>query len=175
MRFKFFSKICILSFLILGCSIEQKFKKINIDVVKNFNSEKYLGDWYEIARLPNNFEEKCKNNVKANYTLKGDFIIVKNECLDKDYQKIIAIGKAYLPILDEGRLKISFFRPFYSNYNIIELDENYTYALVSGDTEEFMWILSRSKTIDRKILKRLVKKAKELGFDTSRIIYTKQI
>lgn len=141
--------------------------------VKNFQSDRYLGKWYEIARMDFRFE-KGLNNTTANYTLNEDGSIrVENRGFD--YKKSVwkqAIGKAkFKGATDEARLKVSFFGPFYSGYNVIALDEAYQYALVAGKDLGYLWILSREATIPDTIKESYLELAKSLGYDTEALIW----
>ncbi|MFC1659662.1 lipocalin family protein [Pseudomonadota bacterium] len=152
--------------------------KEEVQVVQNFNLNKYLGTWYEIARLDHKFE-KGLEKVSANYSLdKKGRIIVFNQGYNpkKDKWKSVK-GKAKL--IDKsnpniGKLKVSFFWPFYGDYNIIVLDKNYQYAIVTGRSKNYLWILSRNKKMDKKTLKKLVANTKKMGFETEDLIYVKQ-
>lgn len=141
--------------------------------VKNFKLDRYLGKWYEIARMDHRFE-RGMNNVTAEYSLReGGGIKVKNRgYLAKRSEWRDAEGKAFFvgePNI--GHLKVSFVPLAYGSYAIFELDEDYQYAVVSGDDTSYLWILSRTKEIDEYILDELVEKAQALGFDTSKLIY----
>ena len=145
--------------------------------VTGFETEKYLGKWYEIARLDHRFERNMIN-VSAVYTVAdNDYITVLNRGYDEVKKKWKQIsGKARL-IADKntGSLKVSFFGPFYSGYHIIALDkEAYRYAMVTGPKRSYLWILSRSKSLDEKILAGLVAQAGKWGFETDKLIYVKQ-
>lgn len=144
--------------------------------VKEFELEKYLGKWYEIARLDHSFE-RGMDQVTAEYTLRDDGgVRVKNRgfLVKKDRWKE-SEGKAFfVNDTDEGYLKVSFFGPFYGSYIIFELDkENYQYAFVSGPDTSYLWFLSRTPTVDEKQTTRFVETAKKLGFDTDKLIYVK--
>jgi len=138
---------------------------------------RYLGTWYEIARLDHSFERGL-TRVTATYSLREDGgIKVVNRGFDARKQEWReAIGKAYfVESPDIGRLKVSFFGPFYGGYNIIDLDkENYSYALVSGPTRAYLWILARDQKLEPSVLNHLVNKAKALGFATEQLIYVDQ-
>lgn len=145
---------------------------IAFDVVKNFDIKKYLGLWYEIARIDHRFE-KNKTNATAQYSInqKGN-IHVMNRGYDKVKQEWSErSGKAKHMKQLKGKLKVSFYGPFYSPYNVIDLDEYYKYALVAGKNFDYLWILSREKSIPDRINERFLAKAKEIGFDTSRLIW----
>jgi len=146
----------------------------NITPVDNFNIERYLGKWYEIARLDHSFERGL-TSVSAEYTLRSDGgLWVRNRGYSKKENKWKEIeGKRYLvDRKDQGFLKVSFFGPFYGSYVVFDLDrENYSYALVCGPNKSYFWILARSPLIDDELKKRLVNKAAALGFDTDKLIY----
>ncbi|WP_316809038.1 lipocalin family protein [Pedobacter agri] len=143
--------------------------------IKPFNKDKYLGTWYEIARMDFKFE-KDLNNVTATYSLKDDGTIkVDNKgynYVKKEWKQ--SIGKAkFVNESDEARLKVSFFGPFYAGYNVIEIDKDYQYALVVGNNLDYMWILSRTKTIPDGVKQAYLDKAKSLGYKTSELVWTK--
>lgn len=145
--------------------------------IQGFEVNRFLGKWYEVARL-NHFFERGLTNVTATYSLKKDGTIrVQNrgyKAQKKRFQD--AEGKAkFVADSGTGRLKVSFFGPIYGGYNIVELDKkNYQYALIVGNDRTFMWILSRSPQLDPIILKRLVQKAKDLNFPVESLIYVEQ-
>lgn len=142
--------------------------------VKPFELERYLGKWYEIARFDFRFERNL-NNVTATYSLnKNGTIKVDNRgynYVTKEWKQ--AIGKAK-PVGEAGeaRLKVSFFGPFYSGYNVIALDPDYQYALVAGENLDYLWILSRTTSIPGEIKDSYLKIAEELGYDTSKLVWT---
>lgn len=142
--------------------------------VQKFDLNRYLGNWYEIARLDHSFERGL-NNVSAEYSLRQDGGV---KVLNRGYDPLKKVwkqaeGRAYfLSDPTTGSLKVSFFWPFYGGYNIIDLDrDTYAHALVCGPDRSYLWILSRATSLDRKIIDELVRKAEELGFDTSALIY----
>lgn len=149
------------------------FKKKNVDVVKPFDQRKYLGKWYEIARLDYSWEKNL-NNVTATYSLREDGKIkVDNKGYNVKKEKWEeSVGKA-APVADpaEGRLKVSFFGPFYAGYNVVAIDDAYTYALVAGENTKYLWILSREKTIPENVKEAYLKKAQSLGYDTAALIW----
>ncbi len=148
----------------------------NVEVVHNFEPRKYLGTWYEIARLDYKWE-KGLDHVTATYTLKEDSTIkVDNKGYHTKKGKWEeSIGKAKaVDKVDEGRLKVSFFGPFYSQYNIVALDKDYKYALVIGESSKYTWILSRDKTIPAEIKQQYLNKAKKLGVKTEELVWVDQ-
>lgn len=144
--------------------------------VSSFELNRYLGKWYEIARLPFSYE-KGLVNVTATYSLRKDGKVkVVNEGYKntKDGKHKVANGKAKLgESPDQGYLRVSFFWPFYGDYIIAELDPNYTYAMVIS-SPRYLWILSREPKMDKTILDDLIAKAQKIGFDTSRLYFTPQ-
>ena len=142
--------------------------------VDNFEINKYLGKWYEIARLDHSFERGL-NNVTADYKLNKDgSIAVTNRGFSAEKNKWQeANGKAkFVDKTDEGYLKVSFFGPFYGSYIVFELDKkNYQYAFVSGPDRSYLWLLARTPNIDENIKTKFVNKAKKLGFNTDELIF----
>ncbi|HWQ89297.1 MAG TPA: lipocalin family protein [Desulfitobacteriaceae bacterium] len=136
---------------------------------------RYLGTWYEIARLPHAFE-KGLDNVTAAYTLKSDGKIEVINTGFKNGEKKIAKGVAWIPDKScPGKLLVSFFRPFKSLYKIIKLDEeNYSYAVVTSSIKDYLWILSREPKISDELFNNLISYASSLGFDASKIIRVSQ-
>lgn len=160
--------------IILSCKTDSSFK--NPDTVDNFKLDSYLGTWYEIARTDNRFE-KGLEQVTAHYSLNENGTVkVVNKGFDPEKNKWKqAEGKAKFREKEtDGKLKVSFFGPFYADYNIMELDENYQYALVIGDNLDYLWILSRETSIPEDVKENYLEKAKELGFDTGKLIWVNQ-
>jgi apolipoprotein D and lipocalin family protein len=145
--------------------------------VTPFDLKRFEGTWYEIARLDHGFE-KNMSHVAYSYTLKeGGGFTVENKAFDtKSAQWQTSSGKGDL--IDDanvGRLKISYFGPFYGSFNIIALDEkNYNWAMVTGPNARYFWILSRQKTLDNVVMQELVRKAVGLGFKLERMIQVDQ-
>lgn len=148
----------------------------NIEPVQGFQLEKYLGTWYEIARLDHSFERGL-SHVSANYSVNE---VGNLKVINKGYSKAKgewknAEGKAhFVKTPDIGHLKVSFFGPFYSSYVIFELDKNYQYALVSGKDKNYFWILARQPQISPELFDQLLKKAGALGFATEKLILVEQ-
>ena len=142
--------------------------------VENFRLERYLGKWYEVARLDHSFERGL-SSVSAQYSLRPDGAVrVTNRGYSvKEGRWKEAEGKAYFVNRpDQGFLKVSFFGPFYGSYVIMDLDQqNYSWALVCGPDKSYLWILARDPKLDDEIKKRLIDKATAQGFDTGRLIF----
>lgn len=167
------ARVTLLSIILLllqGCTGAPS----GIKPVEGFDVKRYLGTWYEIARLDHRFE---KNLIKvtATYSQREDGgIKVVNRGYDIKKKKWrSAVGRAYfVGKKTTGQLKVSFFGPFYGGYTIIVLDKKaYRYALVSGPNRKYLWILARDKVLAPEIKTRLLTKAKSLGFDTDKLIY----
>ena len=149
-----FMLAAVASLMLMGCEIGVP---KGITPVKNFDSQRYLGDWFEIARLEHSYE-KGLNNITANYSLREDGgIRILNRGYDPEKKEWrTAEGKAYfVESPDIGYLKVSFFGPF-------------------GPDRKYLWFLSRTAHVDDAALKRFIKKADELGFDTTKLIYVDQ-
>jgi len=142
--------------------------------VEDFTLDKYLGKWYEIARLDHPFERGL-SNVTAEYSLRDDGgVKVINRGFKTSSNKWEdAEGKAYFvgePSI--GQLKVSFFGPFYGAYNVIALDkEAYQWSLVVGPDTDYLWILSRTPVLDQAIVEQLLSQAKPHGFNTQELIF----
>ncbi len=143
--------------------------------VKPFAKEKYLGKWYEIARLDFKYERDL-NNTTAEYSLNDNGTIkVDNKGYNtKKGAWEQAIGKAKFVGDDHtAMLKVSFFGPFYAGYNVIAIDDEYRYALVAGESLEYLWILSRETSIPLDIKDRYLKIAEGIGYHTSDLLWIK--
>ena len=145
--------------------------------VEQLDITRYAGTWYEIARLPNRFE-KGLECVSATYTLRDDGkITVQNRGVSiEDHSKVSDIkGVAWVPDSSKpGQIKVQFFWPFAGKYWVIALDENYNYALVGDPSRKFLWVLSKSKSLDEQIYDDLIKTAKKYGFAVEDVIKVNQ-
>jgi len=144
-----------------------------VTAVKPFDKEKYLGKWYEIARMDFRFERNL-NNTTANYSVNDDGTI---KVLNRGYNYVKkewseAVGKAkFVGDQNTAMLKVSFFGPFYGGYNVIALDAEYKYALVAGQDLSYLWILSRETTIPEDVKQNYLEIAEGLGFKTSELLW----
>ncbi len=144
----------------------------NIKPVADFDLNRYLGTWYEIARLDHSFERGL-SNVTAQYSLRDDGgVTVINGGFDKQKGKWkSATGKALFTGSEtSGHLKVSFFGPFYGSYVVFTLDPDYQYAFITGFNKKFLWLLSRSPTVKPAVLDLFMQQAKAAGFDLSDLI-----
>jgi apolipoprotein D and lipocalin family protein len=143
-----------------------------VEPVEGFDLERYLGTWYEIARLDHVYERGL-SKVTAQYSKRDDGLVkVVNRgysAEDGEWKEIVGrakpVGRA-----SEGHLQVSFFGPFYASYVIFELDEDYRYAFVTSRTKGSLWLLSRTKTVDDALMTRFMERTRELGFDTERLV-----
>ena len=162
--------VLVITAALLGCTGVPE----GLKPVSGFDAEKYLGTWYEIARLDHSFERGL-DRVTAEYRLRDDGgVNVINKGWDsaqKQWQQ--ANGKAYFVRgEDEAYLKVSFFGPFYGSYVIFEMDiDNYQYAFVSGPNKNYLWLLSRTTNISDKLRNHFISTAKKHGFNTNQLIF----
>lgn len=156
-----------------GCSTASP---TGITVVSPFDIGRYMGQWYEIARLDHSFERNM-SDVSARYRQQpDDSVEVVNRGYDNKRQVWReAVGRA-LFVGDPNRasLKVSFFRPFYGGYHVVELDQQgYRWAMVVGPDRDYLWILARDKELPVEVRDRLLRQAEELGIDTRQLIWVK--
>jgi len=149
-------------------------KQNDLDVVPHVDLNRYVGRWYEIARLPNRFEKKCTDSVTATYSVRtDDKIEVVNRCRKSSGDYTTANGNA--KVVDKttnAKLKVSFFWPFYGDYWILDLDKNYEYAVVGAPNRKYLWILSRNPQMDENVYRQLLAKMAARGFKTEQMIKT---
>lgn len=162
--------------LFTACAQPEK-RSVNTETVKELNLNRYMGKWYEIARFDHPFERGLVG-CTAEYTLMPDG---KIQVLNSGYKGSFsgkyktARGKAKLPDPAEpGRLKVSFFLWFYGDYYVLELDKEYNYVLIGSSSDKYLWILSRTPRLPKETLDMLLAKARERGYDTSKLIWVEQ-
>lgn len=166
---KKFLNLSVLLCLLTGCS------KPTVDntVVTDFDLGRYSGDWYEVARFDHKFE-RGMDHTKATYTLRDDGKVDVLNTGMKDGKPSKAKGVAKLtdtPAL----LRVSFWGPFYSDYRVMLLDDDYQYALVGSGSDDYLWILSRTPQISPESKAKILTEAQRRGYDTSKLIWVKQI
>lgn len=148
-----------------------------VSVIRPFKADRYLGQWYEIARLDHRFERGL-SDIQAIYRAQPDGTLeVTNRGYDvKEGAWHEAIGRAkWVGSPEEGALKVSFFGPFYGAYNVVALDEkSYRWSLVMGPDRSYFWILAREKQLDEGLKQDLLRKARTLGIPTEQLIWTPQ-
>ncbi len=163
---------------IAGTSAKIQETMIDKTVVKELDLERYLGTWYELARYNHRFERGLVG-VTANYSIREDG---KIKVINSGYKKSLdgkfsqATGKAILPQpeLEPGKLKVSFFWNFYGDYFVLELDENYQWAIIGSSSDNFLWILSRTPQLEPDLYNELIDKVKSRGYDISQLIKVEQ-
>lgn len=156
--------------LLVGCTGMPQ----GVEPVDNFDLQRYLGRWYEIARLDHSFERGMEA-VTADYTMREDggvrVINTGRSIATGDIEQ--AEGRAYFvhgP--NQGHLKVSFFGPFFGSYIVFELDtEDYQYAFVAGNNHDYLWLLARTPQVSASLIKHFESRAAALGFDTGQLIY----
>ncbi|MFO1477912.1 MAG: lipocalin family protein [Verrucomicrobiota bacterium] len=162
-----------IAWILTGCTGVPK----GVTPVQGFELNRYLGRWYEIARLDHSFERGL-SHVTAEYSPRdgGGVRVVNRGYSDGKKEWKSAEGKAFfVKSPDIGYLKVSFFGPFYGSYIIFELDEkDYQYSVISGPNKSYLWILSRTPEIHPELKDKLISRAAALGFDTSKLVFPDQ-
>lgn len=162
------------AFLLSACSSPTP--PDGVQVVQNFDAQRYLGKWYEIARFDHPFESGLEQ-VTATYSLRDDGgLNVINRGYNPDrgmWQQ--STGEAYFTGTPRtAALKVSFFGPFYGGYNVIALDDNYRYALVCGPDRDYLWILSRTPSLPANVKQQMLEIASRQGFAVEKLLWIKQ-
>jgi apolipoprotein D and lipocalin family protein len=162
------------AFLVVACSSPTP--PPGVTVVSQFDAQRFLGKWYEIARFDHRFESGLQR-VTATYSKMDDGgLQVINRGYNPDrgmWQQ--TIGKAYFTgAPTRAALKVSFFGPFYGGYNVIALDREYRHALVCGPDRDYLWILSRTPTLSKEMKEQMLDIATRQGFDVSKLIWVEQ-
>lgn len=162
-------------FIVSGGCQNKNSEEMNTATVKELDLQRYLGTWYEIARFDHRFERDLVG-VTATYSMREDG---KIRVLNQGYKNSldgklsVAEGKAKLTN-EPGKLKVSFFWIFYADYLVMELDENYQWALIGSTSDKYLWILSRTPKLDESTKNLILEKARTRGYDTSKLIWVAQ-
>lgn len=148
----------------------------NVKTAKNVDVKRYMGKWYEIARMENGFERGTRN-ATAFYTFKDNGEIdVVNSAIDGDNELSSVHGSAYAPNpQDPSKLRVTFFYPFYADYFILELDGDYQWALVGGDNMKYLWILSRTPTLPEDQIQKILDLAAARGYDVKNLVFNRDL
>lgn len=145
----------------------------NVEPVSQFDTEQYLGTWYEIARLDHSFERNLER-VTATYGLNEDgSISVLNKGFNTEkgeWRQAEGVAKP-MGSSDIAHLKVSFFGPFYGTYAVFELADDYSHAFVSGYNTDYLWLLAREPDVSTEVRQRFINESQALGFDTSKLIW----
>ena len=148
-----------------GCQVQP-----SLPTVPEFELSRYLGKWYETARLDHSFE-RGMSEVSAHYSLNedGTVKVINSGIRDGKRRSITGVAKtAKTP----GELRVSFFRPFYGSYRVVALTPDYSLAMVvSGNSRKYLWILSRTPEADPELVQQYLELARSYGFDTGKIIF----
>ena len=160
-------RVSLLSLLgLMGCKDTKP-----LATVASVDLAKYVGTWHEIASYPSRFQKGC-NCTTATYTLEGDHVKVDNKCF-RDGKWDGIVGKAFVTEgTNNTKLKVQFFWPFKGDYYIIDLAHDYSHALVGHPNRDYLWVLSRSATMDAAIYNQLLARATALGFDVALLVKT---
>ncbi len=169
-RMRYFTVLLLTTVVLSACTgLPDK-----IETVKDFNVERYQGKWYEIARLDHSFERGL-SHVTATYTLNDDGslkVINRGFSAEKNRFKTAEGRALFVNKADVGHLKVSFFGPFYSSYAIFDLDKkDYQYAFISGYNTSYLWLLARTPSVSKELITRFISHSRQLGFDTSQLIF----
>ncbi|APG44206.1 lipocalin family protein [Syntrophotalea acetylenica] len=165
--------IVLIAMTVAGC----RFPTDSPRVVANVDLHRYVGTWYEIARYPNRFQKGC-SHVTATYRMLDDgHLEVVNRCRRDDREQAVAeiTGRARAAgDSGDGKLKVTFFWPFYGHYWIIDLAEDYSWAVVGHPRRKYLWILARQPYLAGEVLEQLLRRLEGQGYDASRLIFTDQ-
>jgi len=165
--------LILMIFLMNSCVPMKDTSIAPLQTVEKVDLERYVGEWYEIARYPNSFQKDCPAS-KATYTmLPSGKIEVLNECYDQDYQHVLRSVKGKARVVDQGanaRLKVTFFWPFSGDYWIIDLGENYEYAVVGHPDRKYLWILSRTPEMPEELYGKISEGLKAQEYDPTRLL-----
>ncbi len=166
--------------IIVYCALSCATQKSLTDksVVPELDLERYLGKWYEIARFDHSFE-RGMIGVTAEYSMRSDGKIkVVNSGYKNGFDGEIsqAVGKAKIPdpLNNPAKLKVSFFWFFYGDYYVLDIDENYQWALIGSSSDKYLWILSRTSQIPDELYNELLEKLNKRGYDVSKLIKVEQ-
>ena len=171
------SALSVTLFLSTACIFGRKELVPPLQVVPYVNLERYTGTWYEIARSPHRFQEGCAESSATYTLLENGKIGVLNQCRKGPDQKLSSVrGKAW--VVDKetnAKLKVSFFWPFSGDYWIIDIGENYEYAVVGHPSRKYLWILSRTPQIDEALYQRILENLEKQSYDIGKLIRTESI
>lgn len=147
-----------------------------METVKQVELNRYLGKWYQVVFIPNSFQSMCVADTQAEYQLDDKDVRVINRCRTKDGSIEQANGTAKLvDNSNNAKLRVSFFRPFYGNYWVLDLDANYQWVLVGEPGRKYGWILARTPQLDPAIQKLILDKAETLGYQRSQFQVSAQV
>lgn len=149
-----------------------------LQTVEKVDLARYAGKWFEIASFPASFQKNCTCTTAEYTVMPKGYVKVVNKCNKKTPEGRLAVAKGKAYVVDtntNAKLKVSFFWPFYGDYNIIDLAPDYSYAVVGTTSREYLWILSRTPVMDANLYDQLAERAKAKGFDITRLNKTMQL
>ena len=162
-----------------ACSTQPSYRdgKVPLATAPSVDLDRYMGKWFEIARLPNSFEKNCEG-VTAEYALdEGQKVRVINTCRKGSIDGKIDVAKGRAKVVDQqtnAKLKVSFFGPFWGDYWILKIADDYSLSIVGEPQGKYLWILSRTPKISDAVRDEALAKLQSLGYDTSALYFTKQ-
>ena len=169
--------LVLLPFFLSGCVTKDEGGMKPLKTVNFVDLDRYTGQWYEIARYEHRFQKGCVGS-KATYTVRDDGkITVLNECYDESFSGKLRSVKGKAWVVDKetnARLKVSFFWPFAGDYWIIDLGQNYEYAIVGHPSRKYLWVLSRSPEMDEDVYQSILSRLQKQEYDTAKLIRTEQ-
>lgn len=174
MQFKLIGLILLVMLWNQSCSQ----RSINKETVQTLDLQRYMGKWFEIARLDHRYEHNLVGaTIEYRSLPNGDIEVINSGYwgnFSGEYKRVRGIAKIMDP-REPGKLKVRFFLRFYAEYNIMEVDEkDYQYALIGSETSDYLWLISRTPQLSKEIIHHLVTKAKQRGYDTSMLKWVKQ-
>lgn len=151
-------------------------RETDLETVPRVELSRYLGRWYEIARYPNWFEKKCDRDVSATYAMREDGrISVMNSCVKVNGSRSESTGWAKIADpATNAKLKVTFFWPFFGDYWVLELGENYQYAVIGEPSRKFLWILSRTPQMSDEQYRAISARLAAKGYDAAKLVRVQQ-
>ena len=150
-------------------------KEVNNSTVSQLDIPQFMGKWFEIARYDHSFE-RGMTNVSAEYYLldDGKIEVINRGFKNGEPKRIVGKAKQPHPLEYPGRLKVSFFLWFYSDYYVLDVDKNYQYAIIGSSSDKYLWILSRTPEMSEAQLKNILQKIVQRGYDVGKLLFVKQ-
>ena len=172
---KLFIMANLLGWMICASCWGNGYGEIDTSTVKQLNLKHFMGKWYEIARYEHTFE-KGMTHVTAEYSLEPDekIRVVNKGIKNGKAKEIVGKAKQPDPVEYPGRLKVSFFLWFYSDYYVLEMDNDYQYAIIGSSSDKYLWILSRTPELPKVTLDKLLANIKQRGYDLTKLIFVEQ-
>jgi len=168
----FLYTLIFMSLLLSSCITMDRNNMKPLETVNFVDINRYIGEWYEIARYEHRFQKGCVGS-KATYSLRDDGkITVVNECFEKSFSDNIRSAKGKAWVVDKqsnAKLKVSFFWPFSGDYWVIDLGENYEYAVVGHPGRKYLWILSRTPEMDENVYNEILARLENQDYDTTKL------